>query len=271
MNEGVMPTPSGNPGSSAGAQPTSGAPAPNEEQQVESLPFRSPSSGSVGNKEDRVPKERFQEVYKRMKEAEEKLSSLENKPMEVDLSRPGYDEQISRWRSIAEKSYGHDSQEFTNALNQMSALQAKAAASEMMEQFLQHQQVETAKTGYQQEMQQSWDRALSDFPELRDESSEFYNGAAQIWLEDESLQSSPSGMYRAAEIMFGRRARSSNNKPPALEGSRKSNSVSSPGSDDIGVQAQGALDALKRGDNAELQRFLTNNLENILYSDQQRG
>lgn len=264
MNQGVGPSPAANSGSSS-SQPTAGAPAQNEAQQAESRPFGASASGAVP-KEDRVPKERFQEVYNRMKEAEARLAQTERPAPAPQTTRPGYDEQIAGWRDVATKAFGQDPQEFTNALNQMSALQAKAAASEVMEQFLRHQTEQSAVQNFTVRQEQSWKTAVEEFPELRDQSSEFYQNAASLWIGDEILQADPDGMYKAAEIAFGRRARKGGFTPPKLEGS-KSQPMQPGKSDDFASEYSGTINALKGGNKLALQNFLAKNMDKILYRD----
>lgn len=264
MNEGVMPNPSGDSGSSGG-RPTAGSPG-HEEQQAESRPFGAPSSGAAP-KDDRVPKERFQEIYQRMKEAEDKLAQMSApQPTTVKAGRPGYEDQISQWRDVAEQAFGQNPAEFTNALNQMSALQAKSAASEMMEQFLQHQQVETQKQSFQSESEQWWGKAQADFPELKDQNSEFYRKAYEVWAGDPALQANPRGMYYAADSAFSARARSGVTKPPSMEGS-KGQSLTPQQADSLESEAAQTLDQLKGGNQVALQNFLAKNMEKLLYSD----
>jgi hypothetical protein len=192
-----------------------------------------------------------------MKEAEAKLARREVQPA-PPVERPGYADQIDGWKDVATKAFGQDPSEFTNALNQMSSLQAKAAASEVMEQFLGHQSAQTKQADFERQSQDSWDRALGDFHELRDQNSELYQQSLRIWQNDPNRETDPDAMYKAAAITFGLRARAGGSPPPQLEGSKLSSAPSTESSP-IKAGYDRALDGLKSSNKDQLRSFLESN------------
>jgi len=201
--------PAAQPGEIAGSQtPDIGAPAPKEARTSEQTSDTAPASGFGSPKDHRVPYDRFKEVNSKRKEAEAKAAELQQQLelVRAQPQQPAGDlaNQIDRLTEAARDSY-NDPDRFVDAMTKIAQLSAQGTANSTLEGLLQQQQQQYQQQQFQGIQEQSWGQAVTEFPELNDQSSGLFKEAASEYESDPGLQASPTGMYRAVQAAALRR------------------------------------------------------------------
>jgi len=206
----IVGDPAAPPESETGNQtPSDGVPAPVEAEQSENANVETPASGFGEVKRDhRVPFDRFQKVNNQRKEAEAKATELQNQ-LELLQSRPpessgAVSDQLKSLAETARDNF-NDPDRFVEAISKMAQLSAQGTASQTLEGLLQQQQQQAQQQQFMGVVEQSWNQATTEFPDLKDSNSALFKEAAAEYDSDPSLKDSPTGMYRAAQSAYLRR------------------------------------------------------------------
>lgn len=260
-----MDFPQSNPGEGGDQSATGGSPAtPEAEQTASSL--SGPASGH-----DVVPRGQFDRIYQKLERTEAQLRELKGKSQQAPEgpAQPDFDAQIAEWQKVADRAFDTDPTKYTQAMNQIAQLNSQKVVNSAMSQFLSSQQQVQQQKEFEQQNARSRDRAITEFPELKDQNSEFFKSVSALYDSDPYLQQDPNGVYRAAKLAWADRASGSKPHSQQLEGARpQSSPVPQEG---VRADYNNAVGALKAGNKKSFQDFVTRNFQDLLYKDATRG
>lgn len=254
-----MPNPSGDQGVGGDQQATGGSPSAHEAQ-----PAVNPSGGpaSAG---DSVPRGQFDRIYQKLERTKAELAAAKNQQSSIPSvpEQPDYDAQIAEWQRVADRHFDTDPRKYTEAITQIGTLNAQKIASAQLQQFISQQAETQQRQQFEVENAKAAERALVEFPELKDQNSEFFKQVQSTYDADPYLQRDPSGVLKAARLAWADRSRSGrSSQGQQLEGSRTAPVPAS--SDSERDQYNKAVWGLKAGDKAAAQQYLAKNFENLL-------
>lgn len=256
-----MLNPQGSSGEGGDQPSTSGSPAAREAQQAASQ-IGAPASGS-----DMVPRGLLDRLSQKLERQEAELRRLKSAtpPRARETGDADTAAQIKALEAEAEKVFDTDPRRYLSLTQEIASLRAQDVVTSTMGQLFQQQQAERAAESFAAENARASQRAMAEFPELKDSNSEFFRSVQELYDGDPALQQHPRGVYLAAvEAMHNRRSKLGAQARP-LEGARTAAPEATGTSDREAFN--NAIHALQRKDKKATQRYIADNFDDLLYGD----
>ena len=272
-----MSNPQDNPGVAASQPSGEGPPAQGSEASPAAKPFGAPNASGGGN-EGFVPRGLVDRLSEKLERREARIAELEALHSSSPAARAGaqpqsasvHSDQIDLLNQEISNYLETDPGKAVPLLRKVAKLEAEAASSSLLEGFLKDQQSQATKDQYQRGMEQSWARAMTEFPELSDQNSEFYQEAGGMWSRDQFLQADPEGMLKAARLADRERQARGGRRPPTLEGGGTA-PVPTGGQKTVDERYSDVRKNLQiYGDKKGLEDFIEGNFNDLLHKDANR-
>jgi hypothetical protein len=212
-----------------------------------------------------VPYARLKEVTEQLKGARDELARL--KASQAAPSKSA-NEMITELRGLAIK-HADEPEKLAGIFEQMAEVKASNTAHDVLKSFFEEQKRQSDEARFVTTRKASMDRALAEFPELRDPNSDFFKATDAIFSNSESLRLIPDGEYIAATMAFAERAKKGTARPNPLSGSGMRPSPTPQGEDDGYTEdRKSILAAMREGRNAEVERLFTKHMGRFVQKPQ---